>query len=445
MLALLAGHASRMFRVANLRRGKWTYSGALHERGLTSAVQLRGSIPLLWGHGDQKHMVPRPDIHLQLIDPSYEYTLRHFSDLHRRYGSPIYVFDLIRQAERRSRETLLGLGMNDAISALEQRMRRQGHPLAGNLKYIPFDFKRESKLKGGDVLQAVDHIAKHMVRETGFFSSSCPLALVNDSISDARALSEFGEASAHARAAPSIDSIVDCNDDNQTSVHDAAAAAVFTAPAAISHVTSSAKIAASTASSSAASTTSSIMHETPIHFTRSSIYVEVDDRVHEEEDEDEDEDEEENGGDYDSYRLSTVAASAVGSGSSDTMPTLISSVSSSRAPPFAGSGALADDTSIPGVATAFTLSATSSPSPSRCRHPKIPQHAGVRSLRSCITNEGRLPRGGEVVGSNPCYHGGNSIQRGIVRTNCIDCLDRTNVAQFSVGRTLLRHQLVDLG
>ena len=58
--------------------------GALHEGGMTSAVQLRGSIPLVWGHGDQKHMVPRPDIHLQAIDPTFEYTQRHLNDLHDR-------------------------------------------------------------------------------------------------------------------------------------------------------------------------------------------------------------------------------------------------------------------------------------------------------------------------------------------------------------------------
>ena len=34
------------------------------------AVQVRGSIPLLWG-GDQKH-VPRPDIYVQSTDPSYD-------------------------------------------------------------------------------------------------------------------------------------------------------------------------------------------------------------------------------------------------------------------------------------------------------------------------------------------------------------------------------------
>ena len=97
--------------------------GSLHEGAMTAAVQMRGSIPLVWGHGEQKHMVPRPDIHLQSIDPRYEWTLRHFDDLHRRYGGPLFVFDLIRQAERRPRETILGRGLADALAALQASTR----------------------------------------------------------------------------------------------------------------------------------------------------------------------------------------------------------------------------------------------------------------------------------------------------------------------------------
>lgn len=36
-------------------------------------------------------------------------------------------------------------------------------------------------------------------------------------------------------------------------------------------------------------------------------------------------------------------------------------------------------------------------------------------------------------------------QHGIVRTNCIDCLDRTNAAQFVIGKCALAHQLHALG
>ena len=36
-------------------------------------------------------------------------------------------------------------------------------------------------------------------------------------------------------------------------------------------------------------------------------------------------------------------------------------------------------------------------------------------------------------------------QRGITRTNCVDCLDRTNTAQFVMGKCALSHQLYQLG
>ncbi|RWW29040.1 hypothetical protein GW17_00006453 [Ensete ventricosum] len=36
-------------------------------------------------------------------------------------------------------------------------------------------------------------------------------------------------------------------------------------------------------------------------------------------------------------------------------------------------------------------------------------------------------------------------QKGVLRTNCIDCLDRTNVAQIAYGLTALGHQLHALG
>lgn len=38
-----------------------------------------------------------------------------------------------------------------------------------------------------------------------------------------------------------------------------------------------------------------------------------------------------------------------------------------------------------------------------------------------------------------------SFQTGIVRVNCVDCLDRTNTAQFAIGKCALAHQLHQLG
>lgn len=38
-----------------------------------------------------------------------------------------------------------------------------------------------------------------------------------------------------------------------------------------------------------------------------------------------------------------------------------------------------------------------------------------------------------------------TFQTGLVRTNCVDCLDRTNTAQFAIGKCALAHQLCQLG
>ncbi|KAI8339268.1 SacI homology domain-containing protein [Chlamydoabsidia padenii] len=62
----------------------------------------------------------------------------------------------------------------------------------------------------------------------------------------------------------------------------------------------------------------------------------------------------------------------------------------------------------------------------------------------------------ETMNSTGFFHSGSnnkkgdgrspaSMQHGVLRTNCIDCLDRTNAAQFLMGKCALGHQLYALG
>lgn len=57
----------------------------------------------------------------------------------------------------------------------------------------------------------------------------------------------------------------------------------------------------------------------------------------------------------------------------------------------------------------------------------------------------------EVVMTTGFFHNGDGqttipkVQNGVARTNCIDCLDRTNAAQFVIGKRALGHQLHALG
>jgi hypothetical protein len=57
----------------------------------------------------------------------------------------------------------------------------------------------------------------------------------------------------------------------------------------------------------------------------------------------------------------------------------------------------------------------------------------------------------EVLQITGFFHNGDGhtspikVQNGVARTNCIDCLDRTNAAQFVIGKRALGHQLHALG
>ena len=57
----------------------------------------------------------------------------------------------------------------------------------------------------------------------------------------------------------------------------------------------------------------------------------------------------------------------------------------------------------------------------------------------------------EVISKTGFFHNGDQVeteprlQNGIARTNCIDCLDRTNAAQFVIGKRALGRQLQALG
>jgi hypothetical protein len=46
---------------------------------------------------------------------------------------------------------------------------------------------------------------------------------------------------------------------------------------------------------------------------------------------------------------------------------------------------------------------------------------------------------------SPVWRSKMLLQNGICRTNCVDCLDRTNAAQFVFGKRALGHQLYALG
>ncbi|KAG5641928.1 hypothetical protein DXG03_003954 [Asterophora parasitica] len=69
-------------------------------------------------------------------------------------------------------------------------------------------------------------------------------------------------------------------------------------------------------------------------------------------------------------------------------------------------------------------------------------HSGAEPYSHFLQNEAHCVKNsdGETLWRNTI-----SLQNGICRTNCVDCLDRTNAAQFVFGKRALGHQLYALG
>lgn len=85
-------------------------SGLFSNPNYTSYVQHRGSIPLYWTQ-DNTGVSPKPDIEcsccnswsrarltvsVNLVDPFYSAAALHFDNLFERYGSPVYVLNLVK-------------------------------------------------------------------------------------------------------------------------------------------------------------------------------------------------------------------------------------------------------------------------------------------------------------------------------------------------------------
>ena len=129
----------------------------------TSYLQHRGSIPLYWTQ-DNSGVTPKPAIDLALLDPFYQPAALHFDHLFERYGCPIYVLNLIKSRERTPRESKLLVEFQKCVEYLNQSL-----PDDKKILYKAFDMSRASKTRGGDVIGALEIIAKEIVAKTGFF------------------------------------------------------------------------------------------------------------------------------------------------------------------------------------------------------------------------------------------------------------------------------------
>ncbi|KAK5998146.1 Polyphosphoinositide phosphatase [Cladobotryum mycophilum] len=131
----------------------------------TSYVQHRGSIPLYWTQ-DSTGVTPKPPIELNLVDPFYSAAALHFDNLFERYGSPIYVLNLIKSKERQPRESKLLEEYTHALDYLNQFL-----PDGSKIVHKAWDMSRASKMRGGDVIGNLETIAESVLQTTGFFQN----------------------------------------------------------------------------------------------------------------------------------------------------------------------------------------------------------------------------------------------------------------------------------
>ncbi|KAI3329250.1 SacI homology domain-containing protein [Xylariaceae sp. AK1471] len=131
----------------------------------TSYVQHRGSIPLYWTQ-DNIGVTPKPPIELNLVDPFYTAAALHFNNLFERYGSPIYVLNLVKSRERTPRESKLLHEYTNAINYLNQFL-----PGEHKIIHKAWDMSRAAKSRDQDVIGTLETIAESVVTRTGFFQN----------------------------------------------------------------------------------------------------------------------------------------------------------------------------------------------------------------------------------------------------------------------------------
>ncbi|KAI1185677.1 SacI homology domain-containing protein [Nemania serpens] len=131
----------------------------------TSYVQHRGSIPLYWTQ-ENIGVTPKPPIELNLVDPFYTAAALHFNNLFERYGSPIYVLNLVKARERTPRESKLLDEYTKAINYLNQFL-----PQEHKIIHKAWDMSRAAKSRDQDVIGTLESIAESVVTTTGFFQN----------------------------------------------------------------------------------------------------------------------------------------------------------------------------------------------------------------------------------------------------------------------------------
>lgn len=121
-----------------------------------SYVQMRGSIPTYW-YQETSVTMPKPPILINRVDPDYLATQEHFTDMFRRYGAPLIVLDLVKQHEKRPRESIVGREFRQAIEVLNESILSEH-----KIRYIALDYSKITTISKGK-------LSKVKNNKSGFF------------------------------------------------------------------------------------------------------------------------------------------------------------------------------------------------------------------------------------------------------------------------------------
>ncbi|KAL9256002.1 Phosphoinositide phosphatase SAC2-like protein [Drosera capensis] len=133
--------------------------------GISSVVQIRGSIPLFWSQETSRLNI-KPDIILSNEDRNYEATLLHFQNLVARYGNPIIILNLIKKQEKKPRESILHAEFVKAVAFINRGLLKENR-----LKFRTLDLHKLFRLKGAKVFMLLNKVATNALDHTGFFVS----------------------------------------------------------------------------------------------------------------------------------------------------------------------------------------------------------------------------------------------------------------------------------
>eukprot|EP01080_Neovahlkampfia_damariscottae_P009018 gene9018-1117_t len=131
----------------------------------SSYVQIRGSIPIFW-YQKINTIEPKPDIELGKYDPVFNASKLHFNTLFARYGYPVICLDLIKQHEKKPRESKLSSKFQECIDFLNKYL-----PKEKKIDLIQWDFKAHFSENRQTFLDYMDYFSER-IDSTDFFSST---------------------------------------------------------------------------------------------------------------------------------------------------------------------------------------------------------------------------------------------------------------------------------